>query len=384
MIRKPHATSAPVGDLRGGIVRAGRRRFLTLAAAGTAAAAVRPAAAQTRRQVRMVTAWPAAFPGFADSAGRLARRITVLTGGALTVQVLPAGELMGAFDVFDAVGAGEVEMYHALDSYWQGRSSAFAFFAGVPFGLTAEEHAAWIHHGGGQALWDEVAAPFSIKPLLAGNTGAHQTGWYNRPIRDPGELKGLRVAVAGLGGQILRRLGASAMALPGRELAPALAAGRIDGAEWLGPWNALAIGLPSAARYVTYPGVFAPNTAITLGLNLDFWAGLPVGQQQAIITAATAESAMSLAEFTAGNARALVALRADHGVTLTPRPDPLLKVLGEAAGTIVGELARSDPQAQSVYDAFLAFRQAALGWSRQSVQSFLNARLLPFPYGGGP
>lgn len=329
----------------------------------------------------MVTAWPADFPGFADSAVRLARRITVLTSGALTVQVLAAGEVVGPFQAFGAVADGRVQMYHALESYWQGRSAAFVFFAGVPFGLTGEEHLAWIHNGGGQALWDEVAAGFNLKPLMAGHTGLHQSGWYNRPIGGPDDLKGLRVAVTGLGGQVMRRLGVSASALPGREIAPALAAGRIDGAEWFGPWNARAIGLPQAARYVTYPGVFAPGTAIALGINLDFWANLPVAQQQAVATAAAAETTHTLAEFHRNNTRALAELRVDHGLTPRRLPDAVLQALGEAAGRVVAEVAEGDPLAARVYDAFIAFRRESLGWSRQSLQSYLDARLLPFRYG---
>ncbi|MFQ5765299.1 MAG: TRAP transporter substrate-binding protein, partial [Rhodospirillales bacterium] len=175
-----------------------RRRFLSGAARGIAAAAAgatsfpAPAVAQGVRELRMVTTWPRDFPGLGTGARRLADGITRMSGGRITVKVFAAGELVPPGEVFDAVSGGAADLYHAIEYYWQDRSRAFNFFAAVPFGLTADEMAAWIYHGGGQALWDELAAGFNIKPFQVGNTGAQMGGWFNKEINGIADFRGLR------------------------------------------------------------------------------------------------------------------------------------------------------------------------------------------------
>ena len=129
---------------------------------GTAAAAASfptPAIAQGIKQFKMVTTWPKNFPGLGTGAERLAQRITTMSEGKIEVKVFAAGELVPPFQSFDAVSAGNAEMSHSASYYWQGKSPGFNFFTAVPFGLLPMEHASWIAYGGGQELWDELAAP---------------------------------------------------------------------------------------------------------------------------------------------------------------------------------------------------------------------------------
>jgi TRAP-type mannitol/chloroaromatic compound transport system substrate-binding protein len=156
-----------------------RRRFLAVTGAIVGAATLAaPAIAQGVRELKMVTSWPKNLPGLGTSAVRLARAITAITNGRLQVKVFGDGELVNAFEVFDAVSSGLAEMYHSAEYYWENRSPAFNFFAAVPFGFTADEIASWIQWGGGQELWDELSAGFGIKPLMATNTGCQMGGWF--------------------------------------------------------------------------------------------------------------------------------------------------------------------------------------------------------------
>src|SRR5262249_36303679 len=140
-----------------------RRSFLTRAGAvaGVSATFPAPAIAQGARELKMVTSWPQGLPGPGTSAERLARAITANTGGRLKVQVFGAGQLVSAFEVFDSVSGGVPDMSHSADYYWEKRSPGSNFFAAVPSGFTADEMAAWIHFGGGQELWDELAGGFT-------------------------------------------------------------------------------------------------------------------------------------------------------------------------------------------------------------------------------
>src|SRR5215831_2081422 len=227
-----------------------RRGFLTRAGvvAGVAATFPAPVIAQGARELKMVTSWPKGLPGLGTSAERLGRAITAITNGRLQVKVFGAGELVSAFEVFDAVSSGVAEMYHSAEYYWEKRSPAFNFFAAVPFGFTADEMAAWIHFGGGQALWDELSGGYNIKPLLTTNTGAQMGGWFTKEVTGLESYRALRYRMPGLGGEVLRRLGAVVVNLPGGEITAALKSGAIDASEWVGPWNDMVLGLHKVSK----------------------------------------------------------------------------------------------------------------------------------------
>ena len=119
-----------------------------------------------------------------------------MSGGRLEITVSAAGEIVPAFEVLDAVGSGVAEMGHTAAFYWQGKEPAAAFFTTVPFGLLPNEHVAWIDAGGGQALWDELYAPFGVKPFMGGNTGVCMGGWFRREIKSRDDVRGLESALA--------------------------------------------------------------------------------------------------------------------------------------------------------------------------------------------
>src|SRR5262249_9220363 len=180
--QRRHARSceAPWGPItrRGIMVRGG-------AAVAVAATFPAPAVSQGIREFKMATSWPKGLPGLQTSAERLGQAITTATSNRIRVTVFAAGELVKPFEVFDAVSSGVLDRYHSAEYYWEGSSPAFNFFAAVPFGFTADEMAAWIHFGGGQALWDELSANYNIKPLLATNTGVQMGGWFTKEVNSP-------------------------------------------------------------------------------------------------------------------------------------------------------------------------------------------------------
>jgi len=238
-----------------------RRQFVAGAGVGAAAAASAfpmPAIAQGVRELKMVTIWPKTLPGLQSGAERVAEAITSLSGGRLNVKVFAAGQLVGAFESFDAVSSGLADMYHASEITWAGHSPAFSYFCNVPFGFTPPEINAWIYHGGGQALWDELSAGFGLKPFMCGNTGPQMGGWFTKELTGVESYKGLRYRMPGVGGEVLRRLGAVVVNLPAGEIIPSLRSGAIDASEFAGPWVDMALGLHKAAKYYYYPGFYEP------------------------------------------------------------------------------------------------------------------------------
>ncbi len=258
-----------------------RRRDVLLSASAAVAAAVdlpAPAIAQGVKEFKMVTSWPANSVGFQTSADRLAQSIGAMSGGHLKVTVYPADSLVRTFEVFDAVSAGAADMYHTAEVYF-GKSPALNCFDAVPYGLTADELCSWINSGGGQALWDEVDAQFNIKPLMACNSGAQMGGWFNKQVNTPDDFKGLRYRMPELGAEVLRRMGATVVTIPGGEIVGALKSGAIDGSEYVGPWMDMDLGLDKAAEYYYYPGFHQPGENFTLGVNKTLWDGLPASER---------------------------------------------------------------------------------------------------------
>jgi TRAP-type mannitol/chloroaromatic compound transport system substrate-binding protein len=362
-----------------------RRQFVAGASVGAAAAASAfptPAIAQGVRELKMVTIWPKTLPGLQSGAERVAETITSLSGGRLNVKVFAAGQLVGAFESFDAVSSGLADMYHASEITWAGHSPAFSYFCNVPFGLTPSEINAWIYHGGGQALWDELSAGFGLKPFMCGNTGPQMGGWFTKELTGVESYKGLRYRMPGVGGEVLRRLGAVVVNLPAGEIIPSLRSGAIDASEFAGPWVDMALGLHKAAKYYYYPGFHEPGAAISLAVNKHLWDGLGRSERSAIATAAAAENALSYADFTANDAIALQQIANDPAIEVRKLDDSILQALGKISGEVLYETSRQDDLTRRVYDGFIKFRTSALRWGDISERAFLNARALPYPFGG--
>ncbi|HHH42881.1 MAG TPA: ABC transporter substrate-binding protein [Gammaproteobacteria bacterium] len=337
-------------------------------------AAAAPAAGFRPLKWKMVTTWPKNFPGLGTGANTLAKLITQMTGGRIQVKVYGAKELVPAFGVFDAVAGGTAELGHGASYYWKGKSEAAQFFSAVPFGLTAGEMNAWLYHGGGMELWRETYAPFGLIPMAAGNTGVQMAGWFNREINALDDLRGLKMRIPGLGGEVLARAGGVPVSMPGGELFTSLKSGAIDATEWVGPYNDLAFGLYKAAKYYYYPGWHEPGTTLEAIVNRKAFDALPEELQIIVQNAARVANQDMLAEYIARNNQALQTLVNEHGVELRKLPDSVLDRLRELSDQVVAEIADQDALSQRVYTSYRDFRAQVIQWHNISERAYLNAR----------
>jgi TRAP-type mannitol/chloroaromatic compound transport system substrate-binding protein len=363
---------------RGGREPMKRRRDVLLGATALTFSGSLPAPAlsQGLRELKLATGWPANSAGMQMSAERLAASIGTLSGGRIKVTVYPDTVLVNAFEVFDAVGAGVVDMYHVDEKYFQHKVPAFNFFSAIPYGMTADELYAWIEFGGGQALWDEADAPFNIKPLAACNTGVQMGGWFNKEINEPADYKELRYRMPELGAEVLRRMGATVVTIPGGEIAGALKSGAIDASEWIGPWVDVAFGLDKVADYYYYPGFHEPGANFTLGINKTLWEGLPASDQALMQAAAYAEVTRSLAQFNTENVRALKALRTNPRIKVTRFNDQLIKVFGKLSKEVLADVAAKDPATHKVYVSYMGFLAGVMDWGELSETGYRDTRRL--------
>ena len=323
---------------------------------------------------KMVTSWPRDFPGLGTGAARLADMIGQMSNGRLQIKVYGGNELVPAFEVFDAVQQGTAEMGHSASYYWKGKVPAAQFFAGIPFGFSAQELHGWIYYGGGLALWREVYAKHGLVPFLAGNSGPQMGGWFNKEVNSIADLQGLKMRIPGPGGEILRRAGGTPTNIPGAELFTALQTGTIDAAEWIGPYNDLAFGLFRAAKYYYYPGWHETGSGLECMINDEKWNSLPADLQAIVRVACQATALDMLSDFTYNNGVALKKLVEEHNVQLRRFPDDVLENLSTISENLLVEMAAEDELIGRIYESYTAYQQVVTPWTDISDRVLMNLR----------
>lgn len=321
-----------------------------------------------------VTSWPPRFPGLGMAVENLAERLDRASGGRLKIKVYGGGELVPPLEVFDAVSRGVVEMGHDASYYQKGKIDAAQFFTAIPFGLNYMELNAWIHYGGGLKLWRELYEPFNLVPFLCGNTGVQMGGWFNKEINSISDLKGLKMRIPGLGGDVLRRAGGTPITLPASEIFTSLQTGAIDATEWVGPYNDVSLGLHKAAKYYYYPGWQEPGPGLECMINREAWDSLPADLQALVEITCQSITIDMAAEYTNGNANALQQLMTDPNVELRAFPDEVLQHLKAITADIVAEMMATDPAANKIGKAFYEYLEKVEANSQISEKAFLDTR----------
>ena len=247
---------------------------------------------------------------------------------------------------------------HGAAYYWKGKVPAGVFFTAVPFGLNAQEMNAWLHYGGGLELWRELYEPFNLIPFAGGNTGVQMAGWFNREIKSMDDIRGLKMRIPGLGGEVISRAGGIAVNIPGGELYTSMQTGVIDATEWVGPYNDLAFGLHQVAKYYYYPGWHEPGPTLELIINKQAYASLPADLQAIVEVAARAANQDMLDEYTARNNAALVELVENHGVQVKKLPDDVIAELQRLSVEVVEQVAVVNPLSRRIADSLKELCQA--------------------------
>ncbi len=208
----------------------------------------------------------------------------------------------------------------------------------------------------------------------AGNSGTQMGGWYNKPIASIADIKGLKIRMPGLGGEVIKAAGATVVNVPGGEILTSLQSGMIDAAEWIGPYNDLAFGLHKVAKHYYYPGWHEPGAILDCFINLDAWNALPADLQHVVETSCRATNGRILNEMMARNAASLAALKEKHGITPESFPHDLLAELKDLSTKTVAAIAATDPMSQRVLDSLEKFRKEAMPWSNVAELAYMTAR----------
>lgn len=318
---------------------------------------------------RLASSFPRSLDTIFGVAETFARRVAELTEGGLTIHASPAGELVPALEVLDAVQQGTCALGHSASYYFKGKNPALAFDCTIPFGLSARQQNAWMSYGGGKERMARLFADFNIVALPGGNTGIQMGGWFRREINSLSDLAGLSMRIPGFGGEVMSRMGVSVQVLGGPDIYPALERGAIDACEWVGPYDDEILGFHKVARHYYYPGWWEPGPQLSFYVNAQEWGKLPSGYAHALECAAAEANLAMLCHYDAKNPPAMARLL-QAGVAFRPFPLDVMQAAAEHARAILEDHARADAGYRAILEDWQKFRASSNQWFSCAEDAF--------------
>ncbi len=326
---------------------------------------------------RLASSFPRSLDTLYGINDYLAERVSQMSDGRFTIRPYPAGEIVPALQVLDAVQQGTVQFGETSSYYYTGKNPALAFDTGVPFGLTTRQQFAWLYEGGGLELTRELFADFNIINFPAGSTGAQMGGWFRREISQLSDLGGLKMRIPGLGGEVMSRLGVAVQVIAGGEIYQALERGAIDATEWVGPHDDERLGLHQVANFYYSPGWWETGPSLSFYVNRDAWETLPTTYQE-ILRGATMESAMTMtARYDSLNPQALERLIA-AGVELRTFSRDIMEAAYRTSFDLYEEQAAADAGYRKLYEQWKQFRAGSYRWFKTVETEYTS---FAFEYG---
>ena len=339
--------------------------------AGVLAAGMAPAVhAQAAVRWRLSSSFPKSLDTIFGSAEMLSKTVKALSGGKFEISVHPAGELMPAFGVVDALQADTIEMAQTASYYFTGKNPIFAFSCAVPFGLTARQNESWKQYGNGRKLLDAFFAQYNFHTASSGNTGTQMGGWYRKEIKTVADLKGLKMRLGGgLFGEAMAKLGVVAQNMPGGDVYQALEKGTLDAAEFVGPYDDAKLGFNKVAPFYYYPGWWEGGADLEFFINNKAYAKLS-DENKAILDAATVVAARDMtAKYDAWNPIALKKLVAEK-TQLKAFPKAVMDAGFTSSMEVFAEHEAKSPEFKKISQDMRAFQRDQILWNRFSEYPF--------------
>ncbi len=362
-----------------------RRKFLSVSAVGTAAAASALAApavhAQSPVVVKMQTSWPAADI-WMDFAREYVQRVEEMSNGRLKIDLLPAGAVVGAFQVLDAVNDGVLDAAHTVPVYWYGKHKAASLFGTGPvWGGSATTMLAWFYAGGGAELYRELTQDIlklNVYGFYAFPMPAQPFGWFKNPVTKASELKGFKYRTVGLAADLMQRLGMSVAQLPGGEIVPSMERGVIDAFEFNNPSSDMRFGAQDVAKHYFLSSYHQASESFEFLFNRDFFDDLPKDLQAilkyAVEAVSTSNTALALDNYSSD----LVKLQTEHGVTVHRTSKEILDAELKAWDELIPELAK-DPYMKKVMDSQRAWVDRVVFYELMNAPDYALAYEHYFP-----
>jgi len=320
----------------------------------------------------LVSSFPKSLDTIYGAAEVLQKRIHEITGGQFEIEVAQANEYVKGTEVLQAVRDGNAEMGHSASYYYRGLNSALVFDTAVPFGLNARQQMAWLEQAGGRELLQEkLFNDLNVVGLPGGNTGTQMGGWFRKEIKSLADLNGLKMRIPGLGGEVMRAMGVSAVTYGGKEIYTNLQTKNILAAEWVGPYDDEKLGFHEVAENYYFPGWWEPGPSLSFYINKTSWDALPSTYQAALKAASTEASVNMMSSYDAKNPAALKSL-VEKGVNVLPFPDDIMLEAEKQTALLLKAECKSNPVFAEIYAHWKAFKDESSEWFRTAEQTYSN------------
>ena len=356
-----------------------RRSFLSKAAAGTAGAAALGfpmiSVAQSPITMRWQSTWPAKDI-FHEYAQDFASRVNGMAGGRLKIEVLPAGAVVKAFDLLDAVSKGTLDGGHGVVAYWYGKNSAVALWGSGPaYGMDPNMVLAWHNYGGGKQMLDDIykSLNLDVQSFLYGPMPTQPFGWFKKPITKAEDVKGMKFRTVGLAVDIYKDMGVAVNPLPGGEIVPAIDRGLIDGAEFNNASSDRLLGFPDVSKVCMLQSFHQCSEQFEILFNKKKYDSLPAELKTIINHSVEAASADMSWKAIDRYSKDYIEMQEKQGVKFYKTPDAILRRQLEAWDKIVAAKGAENPTFMKVNDSMKAFAQRACRWQNDTSVDYKMA-----------
>ncbi|PIE72064.1 MAG: ABC transporter substrate-binding protein [Deltaproteobacteria bacterium] len=334
--------------------------------------AASPAMAAKKVRWKMAMTWSSTLAPLADSAQKMAKMVSEMTDGNFEIRVEGAEKHKAPLGILDMVKGGQYEMGHTASYYWKGKDATSVFFTTTPFGMTAAEQYAWFFYDEGMELQQKTYDKFGVYSFPGGNTGVQMGGWFRKEIKSLDDLKGLKMRIPGLAGEVFAKLGVNVTNIAPGELYTSLDRGTIDALEWVGPGMDIKMGFHKIAPYY-YAGWHEPASDMQYLINKRAFDKLPANYKAILKTAIMASTFDLCNELFDSSARAWAKMSAEYpNIKVKVFPEEVLKAMRAATVEVMEEYAAKNPDFKRVYESQKAYMKKARKWSTMSTKYYLE------------
>jgi TRAP-type mannitol/chloroaromatic compound transport system substrate-binding protein len=359
-------------------VKPTRRRFVASVLTSSAAIPTLGFPSIVRAQpltMRFQSTWPAKDI-FHEYANDFAKKVNDMSGGKLKIEVLPAGSVVKAFDLLDAVGKGLLDGGHGVLAYWYRKNSAVALWGSGPaFGMDPNMLLAWHEHGGGKALLEEIyrSMKLDVVSYVYGPMPTQPLGWFKKPVTKPEDFKGLKYRTVGLSIDLFTAMGASVNALPPSEIVPALDRGVLDAAEFSNATSDRILGFPDVAKVCMLQSFHQSAEQFEILFNRTKYLALPSELKAIIAYAVQASSADMSWKAIDRYSKDYQEMQKSQAVKFYKTPDTILRAQLQAWDEVTAKKSAENPMFAKVYESMRSFAARACRWQNDTNVDFRMA-----------
>lgn len=323
-------------------------------------------------RLKLASSWGSTVPVLGAAPEELKSLVETMSNGRLQLRIDDPAKHKAGVAVMDFVKAGQYDIGYTASYYYKGKDAKLIFFTTVPFGLLPNEQHAWFEFGGGKELAKRVYDEHGLMHFQGGNTGMQMGGWFKKEINSLEDLKGLKVRIPGMGGEVMARTGVLVTSTPVGELYLALEMGQIDGVEWISPVFDLNMGFQKVAKYY-YTGWQEPASETQYLVNKKAFDKLPEDLQVILETAIQKVASRVMSKAMYLNIEAWEKMSSEYpDVKVASFPDEVLNAFKEANTQILEEEAAKDPLFKEILDSQRAFIDNARAWTKMGDYAYIN------------